>query len=111
MDNQQSLDELRASHNARIAGVATSQRPGGGFCATLQEEVQARLDQALASNAAQSEINQLRQLQRKFRRKQCEIDVRAVWEALSTDRQRVVIDALMIAADIGGGPTAVTFRP
>jgi len=69
MDNQQSLDELRASHNARIAGVATSQRPGGGFCATLQEEVQARLEHPLASNAAQSEINQLRQLQRKFCRR------------------------------------------
>ena len=91
--------------------MATSQRRGGGFCATLQEELQARLDQAVASNAAQSEINQLRQLQRKFRRKQFEIDVRAVWEALSTDRQRVVIDAPMIFKVMPPGRGTTTFRP
>jgi hypothetical protein len=38
-------------------------------------------------------------------------DVRAVWEALSVDRQRVVIDALMIIKIMPPGRGARTFRP
>jgi site-specific DNA recombinase len=38
-------------------------------------------------------------------------DVRAVWEALSTDRQRVVIDALMTVRLMPPGRGTRTFRP
>jgi hypothetical protein len=38
-------------------------------------------------------------------------DVRKVWEALSTDRQRVVIDALMIIRLMPPGQGTRTFRP
>jgi hypothetical protein len=38
-------------------------------------------------------------------------DVRAVWEALSVDRQRVVIDALMIIRIMPPGRGTRTFRP
>jgi hypothetical protein len=38
-------------------------------------------------------------------------DVRAVWEALSTSRKRVVIDALMIIKLMPPGRGTRTFRP